>query len=193
MLFAVKAVYLLGMGSGYLESEESKYRSPVGVHHIAFEFVIHFSTEFVPAALLIFFTRQSHKPELTQTTPGTSATSASQPVNNGGSSASYTSSSSKPMTPSYAFRVRNNSQNNSSQNVSAHQQYPDDSAPMLSGYQYQATQRAYGTATTVSSGSNLRGSNNTGAYLLEPLAGGGFPTSTGMNNASSSSNNPNYN
>lgn len=190
MLFVVKAVYLLGMGSGYLESEESKYRSPVGVHHIAFEFVIHFSTEFVPAALLIFFTRQSNKPGLT--TPGRSAATSSQPAHNSSSSNYNNGSSSKPMTPSYAIRVRNSS-NNSTQNSSAHQQYPDDLAPMLSGYQYQATQRAYGTAATSASGSNLRGSNNTGAYLLEPLAGGGFPTSTGITNANSSSNNANYN
>lgn len=53
-------------------------------------------------------------------------------------------------------------------------------------YCSQTTQRGYGTTatstTSSSSSSNLRGSNGTGAYLLEPLAGGGFPTSIGLSN-----------
>lgn len=127
----MKAVYLLGMGSGYLESEESKYRSPVGVHHIAFEFVIHFSTEFVPAALLIFFTRQTKKPELVRSSSGNSS---------GQSGGNISAASAKPGTPSYSFRVRNTSNNTPS--VAGHQPYADDSAPMLSGYQYQVQLRS---------------------------------------------------
>uniref|UniRef100_K3X7Y2 THH1/TOM1/TOM3 domain-containing protein n=1 Tax=Globisporangium ultimum (strain ATCC 200006 / CBS 805.95 / DAOM BR144) TaxID=431595 RepID=K3X7Y2_GLOUD len=188
VLFAIKAVYLMGMGSGLMASEEANYRSPVGVHHIAYEFTMHFTTEFVPGALLIFFTRQSNKPASSElvramspatTTLGSSG--ASGQLNASTSTSTSSSGHLKPMTPSYAFRVRNSSQNNSSQSVASHHGYPEDNAPMLSGYQYQATQRAYGTANVSSSSSNLRGSNNTGAYLLEPLAGGGFPTSTGLN------------
>ncbi|KAF1318112.1 hypothetical protein FI667_g14201, partial [Globisporangium splendens] len=143
VLFAIKAVYLVGMGSGLMASEEANYRSPVGVHHIAYEFTMHFTTEFVPGALLIFFTRQSNKPASSElvratspatTTLGSSGASGQLNASNStGGSSNYL----KPVTPSYAFRVRNSSQNNSSQNMASHHGYPEDSVPMLSGYQYQ--------------------------------------------------------
>lgn len=140
VLFAVKAVYLIGMGIGYMDSEEASYRSRVGVHHIAFEFAMHFSTEFVPGALLIFFTRQSSKPDLVRSTSANSASASGQPTNTtttNNNSNSYL----KPMTPSYSFRVRNTSQNNSAQSLSSNP-YPEDAAPMLSGYQYQVRSSA---------------------------------------------------
>lgn len=136
VLFAAKAVYLLGMGSGVLESEEAQYRSPVGVHHIAFEFAIHFATEFVPAALLVVFTRESKSKSESERASSSSSTAASSGLPGANSSvAAPGSANGKPITPSYSFRVRNNSGN--APLGSAHQPYPDDTAPMLSGYQYQ--------------------------------------------------------
>jgi hypothetical protein len=133
-LFAVKAVYLLGMGSGYIPSKEAQYETPLGVHHISFEFFIHLSTEFVPCALLIFFTRKQH--EMT-------AGSASASV--GGSSGPMRSSAgtgSKPATPNFSLRMRAGSSNNGASTGST----LDDSATTigtgnnstgLTGYQYQ--------------------------------------------------------
>jgi hypothetical protein len=64
VLFAAKASYLLALGVGFVPSEETQYRSPEGVHHLAFEFAIHFFTEFVPCAMLLIVTRKQATPTL---------------------------------------------------------------------------------------------------------------------------------
>lgn len=58
LLFATKAVYVVAIGSGYLRSEEAQYRTPIGVPHVAAEFVVHLTTELVPSAMLLFFMRR---------------------------------------------------------------------------------------------------------------------------------------
>ncbi|RLN72866.1 hypothetical protein BBJ28_00013150 [Nothophytophthora sp. Chile5] len=133
VLFAVKALYLIGMGTGYMASEESQYHTPVGVHHIAYEFTIHFSTEFVPSALLLFFTRQERKtPGQRQRLRSSSATSASASFSGG----SYARD--KPATPNYSYPpVRSGGMSGSNHGVNAGHAYPEDAMPMLSGYQYQ--------------------------------------------------------
>ena len=111
------------MGTGYMESEESQYRTPVGVHHIAYEFSIHFSTEFIPSALLLFFTRQDknlsfHRQRIRSASASLSGGSygASNPRDN-------------PSTPNYAYApIRGNTQGHICE---------EDAIPMLSGYQYQ--------------------------------------------------------
>lgn len=60
LLFASKAIYLVVLGTGYLRSEQMQYRTPVGISHVASEFVVHFVTEFVPCAMLLFFMRKSN-------------------------------------------------------------------------------------------------------------------------------------
>ncbi|ETO83654.1 hypothetical protein, variant 2 [Phytophthora nicotianae P1976] len=166
VLFAVKAVYLIGMGTGYMESEESQYRTPVGVHHIAYEFVIHFSTEFVPCALLLFFTRQDKNSSAQrQRLRSSSATSASASLSGGSYGANNPRD--KPPTPNYAYAP--------SRGIAASHAYQEDAMPMLSGYQYQANQRAYGsTSSTSSSTANLRSSNSSGAFLLDSISGSAF-------------------
>ncbi|KAI9984019.1 hypothetical protein PInf_005309 [Phytophthora infestans] len=166
VLFAVKAVYLIGMGTGYMESEESQYRTPVGVHHIAYEFTIHFSTEFVPSALLLFFTRQQKKstPQR-QRLRSSSATSASASLSGGSYGANNPRD--KPPTPNYAYAP--------TRGIAASNAYQEDALPMLSGYQYQANQRAYGSASSTStSTANLRSSNSSGAFLLDNISGSAF-------------------
>lgn len=128
ILFTAKSVYLIGMGTGYIQSEEALYRSPLGVHQIAFEFAVHFMTEFVPCAMLIFFTRSE------------SSTSSQRSTPVGGSFAS--NNGKQPATPSVAFRGRassNNSTNNSStassHNLNSH--FNDDVSSGVGGYQYQ--------------------------------------------------------
>ncbi|KAG3106337.1 hypothetical protein PI125_g13216 [Phytophthora idaei] len=169
VLFAVKAVYLIGMGTGYMESEESQYRTPVGVHHIAYEFSIHFSTEFVPSALLLFFTRQDKKSSTQrQRLRSSSATSASASLSGGSYGANNPRD--KPPTPNYAYAPSRGN----AHGIAASHAYQEDAVPMLSGYQYQA-QRAYGaTSTTSSSTANLRSSNSSGAFLLDSISGSAF-------------------
>lgn len=123
ILFTAKSVYLIGMGTGYIQSEEAQYRSPLGVHHIAFEFAVHFTTEFVPCAMLIFFTRSD----------SSTSSQRSTPVNG---------NNKQPATPSVAFRGRassNNSTNNSStassHNLNTH--FNDEVGSGHGGYQYQ--------------------------------------------------------
>lgn len=169
VLFAVKAVYLIGMGTGYMESEEAQYRTPVGVHHIAYEFTIHFSTEFVPSALLLFFTRQDKSSSAQrQRLRSSSATSASASLSGGSYGANNPRD--KPPTPNYAYPpIRSN------HGVTGGHPYQEDAVPMLSGYQYQATQRAYGsTSTTSTASTNLRSSNSSGAFLLDSISGSAF-------------------
>ncbi|KAL3657614.1 hypothetical protein V7S43_017418 [Phytophthora oleae] len=170
VLFAVKAVYLIGMGTGYMESEESQYRTPVGVHHIAYEFTIHFSTEFVPSVLLLFFTRQDKNSSAQrQRLRSSSATSASASLSGGSYGANNPRD--KPPTPNYAYApIRSNGHG-----ISAGHPYQEDAVPMLSGYQYQATQRAYGsTSSTSTTTANLRSSNSSGAFLLDSISGSAF-------------------
>ncbi|CAH0518736.1 unnamed protein product [Peronospora belbahrii] len=167
VLFTVKAVYLIGIGTGYMESEESQDRTPLGIHHITHEFTIHLLTEFVPSALLLVFTRQdkdssSHR----QRIRSSSATSASASLFGG----SYCSNNQrdKPSTPNYAYApIRG---------ITPRQPCQEDVIPMLSGYQYQATQRAYGSASSTISTStaNLCSSNISGAYLLNSISGSAF-------------------
>ncbi|KAE8967019.1 hypothetical protein PF011_g27716, partial [Phytophthora fragariae] len=170
VLFAVKAVYLIGMGTGYMESEESQYRTPVGVHHIAYEFTIHFSTEFVPSALLLFFTRQDKNSSAQrQRLRTSSATSASASLSGGSYGANNTRD--KPPTPNYAYAPLRNG----GHGLAPGQHYQEDTLPMLSGYQYQATQRVYGsTSTTSTTTANLRSSNSSGAFLLDSISGSAF-------------------
>ncbi|GMF25058.1 unnamed protein product [Phytophthora lilii] len=132
VLFAVKAVYLIGMGTGYMESEEAQYRTPVGVHHIAYEFTIHFSTEFVPSALLLFFTRQDKNSSAQrQRLRSSSATSASASLSGGSYGANNPRD--KPPTPNYAYApIRGGGHG-----IAPGHPYQEDSVPMLSGYQYQ--------------------------------------------------------
>ncbi|RLN46170.1 hypothetical protein BBJ29_005559 [Phytophthora kernoviae] len=134
VLFAVKAVYLIGMGTGYMESEEAQYRTPVGVHHIAYEFGIHFSTEFVPCALLLFFTRKDKTSSAQrQRLRSSSATSASASLS-GGSYGANNNPRDKPPTPNYAYApIRGNL------GIAAGHPFQEDAVPMLSGYQYQLT------------------------------------------------------
>ena len=124
VLFAVKAVYLLGMGTGYMKSEDSQYRTSVGVHHIAYESILHFLTEFIPSALLLFLTRQdkklsSHRDRVRSS----SATSA--PASLSGGRYGANDPRDKPPTPNYAYAP-----------IRGHP-CPEDAIPMLSGYQYQ--------------------------------------------------------
>ncbi|TMW57698.1 hypothetical protein Poli38472_014301 [Pythium oligandrum] len=154
LLFVGKAVYLLGMGTGFVPSEESRYRSPIGVHHIAFEFTMHFFTEFVPCALLIFFTRkQGNKPELMRSHSGNSTTQLP------GTATSHSA------TPSYALRGHMLGGNQG--------MYQDDSvgSGSLTGYQYQAALRAYGitsaASSTTTNASSYRGPGN-GNSLYAP-------------------------
>jgi len=204
VLFAVKAVYLIGMGTGYMESEEAQYRTPVGVHFIAYEFAIHFSTEFVPSALLLFFTRQDKNSSAQrQRLRSSSATSASASLSGGSYGASNPRD--KPPTPNYAYApIRSGGHG-----IAPGHPYQEDAVPMLSGYQYQvmralcrlaryirdltyvrgypkqATQRAYGsTSITSTSTSNLRSSNSSGAFLLDSISGSAFG-SAGPNTGSS--------
>jgi len=58
VLFAVKTIYLIGRGTGMMHSEEAQYRTPVGVRYISSEFLLHFFTEFVPCAMLVYFMKQ---------------------------------------------------------------------------------------------------------------------------------------
>ncbi|OWY98201.1 hypothetical protein PHMEG_00031087 [Phytophthora megakarya] len=170
VLFAVKAVYLIGMGTGYMESEESKFRTPVGVHHIAYEFTIHFLTEFIPSALLLFFTRQDkNSSSQRQRLRSSSATSASASLSGGSYGANNPRD--KPPTPNYAYApIRG-----SGHGITPGPPYHEDALPMLSGYQYQATQRAYGsTSTTSTTSTNLRSSNSSGAFLLDSISGSAF-------------------
>ncbi|KAL4168941.1 hypothetical protein KRP22_009870 [Phytophthora ramorum] len=170
VLFAVKAVYLIGMGTGYMESEESQYRTPVGVHHIAYEFTIHFSTEFVPSALLLFFTRQDKNSSAQrQRLRTSSATSASASLSGGSYGANNPRD--KPPTPNYAYApIRG-----SGHAIAPGHPYQEDALPMLSGYQYQATQRVYGsTSSTSATTSNLRSSNSSGAFILDSISGSAF-------------------
>ncbi|KAJ0406643.1 hypothetical protein P43SY_009754 [Pythium insidiosum] len=130
VLFAVKAVYLVTMGLKGSSSEgAAELHSPIGVHHVGSQFVVHFVTEFVPGALLVFITRKQRK----------SASSASQPSNSKQSTAA--AGAGKPTTPSFGLRGRTHSSNNSI--------YQDDTvgSGSLSGYQYQAAVRGYGTST----------------------------------------------
>ncbi|CAH0481119.1 unnamed protein product [Peronospora belbahrii] len=53
VLITVKAVYLIGMGTGCMELEESQYCTPLSIHHTTYEFTIQLLTEFVPSALLL--------------------------------------------------------------------------------------------------------------------------------------------
>ncbi|DAZ97712.1 TPA: hypothetical protein N0F65_009611 [Lagenidium giganteum] len=150
VLFTVKAVYLIGMGTGYMATEQALFRSPVGVHHIAFEFAIHFTTEFVPCALMVFFTRK----ENSKLQRSRSSTSASM---SGGGHHSTTNTS-KPATPNFSLRGRSNLAgsnvlNHSGSNATNGSLFHDDQTNNLSGYQYQATQRAYGSTAA----SNARG------------------------------------
>ncbi|CAI5738917.1 unnamed protein product [Peronospora destructor] len=173
VLFAVKAIYLIGMGTGYMESEESQYRTPVGGHHIAYEFTIHLSTEFIPSALLLFFTRQDKKSSShCQRVRSSSATSASASLSGGSYGANNPRD--KPPTPNYVYApIRGITPGHSCQ---------EDAIPMLSGYQYQATQRVYGSvssATSIATG-NLRSSNTSGAFLLDSISGSAFG-SAGLN------------
>lgn len=170
VLFTVKAVYLIGMGTGYMESEESQYRAPVGFHHIAYEFTIHFLTEFIPSALLLFFTRQDKTSSAQrQRLRSSSATSASASLSSGSYGANNPRD--KPPTPNFAcVPIRGNSHG-----IAAGHPYHEDAIPMLSGYQYQATQRAYGsTNTTLVTSANLRSSNSSGAFLLDSISGSAF-------------------
>ncbi|KAF1783376.1 protein of unknown function DUF1084 [Phytophthora cactorum] len=166
VLFAVKAVYLIGMGTGYMESEESQYRTPVGVHHIAYEFSIHFSTEFVPSALLLFFTRQDKKSSTQrQRLRSSSATSASASLSGGSYGANNPRD--KPRRPIMPTRL-----------VAAMPR--DRCKPRLPGRRRPdafrlSAQRAYGaTSTTSSSTANLRSSNSSGAFLLDSISGSAF-------------------
>lgn len=59
LLFASKAAYLVVLGTGYLKSEQTQYRTPVGISHVSSEFVVHFATELVPCAMLLVFMRKS--------------------------------------------------------------------------------------------------------------------------------------
>ncbi|CAH0490130.1 unnamed protein product [Peronospora farinosa] len=167
VLFAVKAVYLIGMGTGYMISEESQYRTPVGGHHIAYEFIIHFLTEFIPSALLLFFTRQDKNlSSYRQRIRSSSTTSASASLSGGSYGAN--NSRDKPPTPNYVYApIRGITSGHSCQ---------EDAIPMLSGYQYQATQRVYGSASSATSTStgNLRSSNTSGAFLLDSISGSTF-------------------
>ncbi|POM60484.1 hypothetical protein PHPALM_30659 [Phytophthora palmivora] len=170
VLFAVKAVYLIGMGTGYMESEESKFRTPVGVHHIAYEFTIHFLTEFIPSALLLFFTRQDKNSSTQrQRLRSSSATSASASLSGGSYGASNPRD--KPPTPNYSYApIRG-----SGHSIASGSSYQEDAVPMLSGYQYQAAQRAYGsTSTTSTTTASLRSSNSSGAFLLDSISGSAF-------------------
>lgn len=73
VLFAVKAVYLIGRGTGVMYSEEAQYRTPVGVRYIASEFLLHFFTEFVPCAMLLYFTKQDKAKTAEAQRPGGSS------------------------------------------------------------------------------------------------------------------------
>ncbi|TDH67843.1 hypothetical protein CCR75_001952 [Bremia lactucae] len=162
VLFAVKAVCLIGMGSGYMESKEAKYRTPLGVHHIVYEFTIHFATEFAPSALLLVLTRHvTTSSAQRQRLRSSSATSASASLSSGSYGANNPRD--KPATPNFAYvPIRGGGHGNA-----AGQAYQEDAIPMLSGYQYQATQRVYGsTSTTSAAMTNLRSSNTSGAFLL---------------------------
>ncbi|KAJ8514592.1 hypothetical protein ON010_g18659 [Phytophthora cinnamomi] len=153
-----------------MESEESQYRTPVGVHHIAYEFTIHFSTEFVPSALLLFFTRQDKNSSAQrQRLRSSSATSASASLSGGSYGANNPRD--KPPTPNYAYApIRSGGHG-----LAPGQHYQEDAVPMLSGYQYQATQRAYGSTSTASTTTaNLRSSNSSGAFLLDSISGSAF-------------------
>ncbi|CEG37273.1 uncharacterized protein PHALS_04712 [Plasmopara halstedii] len=180
VLFTVKALYLFGMGLGYMESDEFQYRGPVGVHYIAYEFTIHFSTEFMPSALLLYFTRHDKASSAQrQRLRSSSATSASASL----SSSSYGANNArdKPPTPSFTYvPIRGNGHG-----IAAGHPYQEDAISKLSGYQYQATQRAYGsTSTTLAKPANLRSSNNSGAFLLDSISGGTFGSAdpnTGLN------------
>ncbi|KAI9895780.1 hypothetical protein PsorP6_019321 [Peronosclerospora sorghi] len=174
VLFAVKAVYLIGMGTGVLESKELQYRTPVGVHHIAYDFTIHVFTEFIPSALLLFLTRQqqnvsSHR----QRNRSSSATSASASLSGG----SYCANNlrEKPSTPSFTYAP--------TRGIAPGYTYQEDAVPMLTAYQYQATQRAYG-ATSSTTTTNLRSSNSNGAFLLDSSSGRAFNCNTGPNPSS---------
>ncbi|CAI5734336.1 unnamed protein product [Peronospora destructor] len=176
VLFAVKAIYLIGMGTGYTESEESQYRTPLGGHHIAYEFTIHLSTEFIPSALLLFFTRQDKKSSShCQRVRSSSATSASASLSGGSYGAN--NSRDKPPTPNYVYA--------SIRGITPGHSCQEDAIPMLSGYQYQATQRVYGSASSATSTAtgNLRSSNTSGAFLLDSISGSAFG-SAGLNTGS---------
>lgn len=133
VLFTVKAAYLISIGIGFVPSEETQYRTPVGVHHLVFEFTMHFFTEFVPCALLLFFTRkqQQHQQQTaTSTSGGTTPNVTSSSLYGGlpsGMASAYT-----------GLRGRNNS---------SHSAYQDDQSVgsgSFTGYQFQAVQRTYG-------------------------------------------------
>uniref|UniRef100_A0AAV1V7T4 THH1/TOM1/TOM3 domain-containing protein n=1 Tax=Peronospora matthiolae TaxID=2874970 RepID=A0AAV1V7T4_9STRA len=165
VLFSVKAVYLIGMGTGYMESKEAQFRAPVGVRYIAFEFIIHISTEFIPSVLLLYFTRQDkHATSHQQRIRSSSATSASASLSGGSYGAN--NAREKPLTPNYAYApIRG---------VASSHPHQEDAVLMLSGYQYQATQRGYGTTSSATTSSQLRSSNSSGAFLLESISGSAF-------------------
>lgn len=126
VLFVTKAIYLVGMGTGYLPSQEAKYHVPVGVHHIAFEFVMHFATEFVPCALLTYFTRKQEEKSLDRLKFTPIAASIS------GTYRSLRTHTRKASSPAQAFYTRDDSSENPI--ARSHEK-------ALTGYQYQVCGR----------------------------------------------------
>ncbi|KAF1791454.1 hypothetical protein GQ600_22880 [Phytophthora cactorum] len=147
------------MGTGYMESEESQYRTPVGVHHIAYEFSIHFSTEFVPSALLLFFTRQDKKSSTQrQRLRSSSATSASASLSGGSYGANNPRD--KPRRPITPTRLVAAMATGSLQ-ATLTRKTPSRCFPAIS-------------ISTTSSTANLRSSNSSGAFLLDSISGRAF-------------------
>lgn len=114
------------MGTGYLPSQEAKYHVPVGVHHIAFEFVMHFATEFVPCALLTYFTRKQEEKSLDRLKFTPIAASIS------GTYRSLRTHTRKASSPAQAFYTRDDSSENPI--ARSHEK-------AFTGYQYQVCGR----------------------------------------------------
>ncbi|CAH0519855.1 unnamed protein product [Peronospora belbahrii] len=127
VLFTVKAVYLIGMGTGCMELEESQYRTPLSIHHTTYEFTIQLLTEFVPSALLLI-----HAPGqgFVILSPTYSLVTMSVSATLTGGSCCTRNQRDKLSAPNYAYApIRG---------ITPRQPCQEDVIPMLTGYPYQA-------------------------------------------------------